>query len=437
MYLLYTLLSTLLLLLLSPWFLLRAAQRGDTARHLRERFGFYPAPNPSMQPTSLWIHAVSVGEVLAVLPLARALHERFPHLPLVVTTTTVTGQRLARERLPFASRILYFPIDLPFALHRAFRAIRPAAVIIVETEIWPNFLRHAARQKVPVAFVNGRLSEKSARGYRLADRLLNHFPSQVFADASLFLMRNEEDAARLTSLGAPPARVLVSGNLKYDLAPPPASPLLTWLESQIRAQERWPVVVAGSVVADEEEHVLAAFDVVARRWRHALLILAPRKPDRFDAAARIARERGWQLVRRTELDFSAPLNDSADVLLLDSIGELAALYRLADVTFIGGSLVPTGGHNILEPASAGKVPVFGPSMENFSDTARQFLTARAARQVANSTELGETWTWLIENEALRSTMGHDAQRLVSSSRGATARCLDHIARLLDNSRSAP
>jgi 3-deoxy-D-manno-octulosonic-acid transferase len=190
------------------------------------------------------------------------------------------------------------------------------------------------------------------------------------------------------------------------------------------------VLVAGSVVAQEEEAVLAAYDVVQRKWRHALLVLAPRKPDRFDAAASIAESSGWNVVRRSRVDFGAPLDENADVLVLDSIGELAGLYLLADAVFVGGSLVPAGGHNILEPAWFAKPPVFGMSMENFRDMATQFLAAQAGIQVSSATQLGKVWVQLIENSALRDRMGHAALKLSERNRGATARSLDRIGAVL-------
>ena len=254
-------------------------------------------------------------------------------------------------------------------------AARAAAVIIVETEIWPNFLRECRRAQVPVIFVNGRLSERSFRGYGRAlsysAGALAGFLKKVLGDATLFLMQSEEDAARLIALGAPGERVLVSGNLKYDVAEPDESPLSTWLEAELAKSNRRPVVVAGSVLANEEISVLRAFADVEREFPRALLILAPRKPEQFDNAATIVAESGRKLLRRRDLVFngagSAVLPAPVNVFLLDSLGELGGLYRLADAVFVGGSLVPGGGHNILEPAAFGKVPIYGPSMENFRE----------------------------------------------------------------------
>ncbi|HEV8384582.1 MAG TPA: 3-deoxy-D-manno-octulosonic acid transferase [Candidatus Acidoferrales bacterium] len=438
MYLLYSLLTAIAMILLLPYFLVRGLDSGKYFHNLNERLGTLPCAILSAASGargSIWLHAVSVGEVFAGVALARALKERYPQRKLFVSTTTQTGQTLARERMAFADGIFYFPLDWTFAVRRVFRVIQPGLIVIMETEIWPNFLREARRMGVPVLFVNGRISGKSFRRYRALNGFFGGFVGRVLDDASLFLMQSDADARRLLELGAPEERMEVTGNLKYDFAPPCGSAMEAWLEKQIAEQERWPVIVAGSVVEDEEEPVLAAFDIVGRTFRRALLVLAPRKPERFDAAARIAEERGWKIARRSALSFSEPLDEGADLLLLDSMGELAALYRLADAVFVGGSLVPRGGHNILEPAAFARAPVFGPHMENFQEMAADFLAARAAVQVGNEHELGGAWVDLIRGENKRRSMGEAAKALVEKNRGATSKSLQRIAAVLDAERS--
>jgi 3-deoxy-D-manno-octulosonic-acid transferase len=441
MYFLYRILTAVGMFLLVPYYALRGWRRDEPSRALRERLGNLPpeilfragaqrpAASASLRP--VWIHAVSVGEVLAAKPLVEGLKRLFPDRAVFVSTTTETGQRLARERLQAADGIFYFPLDWIVPVRRALRAMRPALVIVMETEIWPNFLREARQRNVPVIFANARISEKSFARYNRWKFLVDGFFARVLRDAELFLAQTPEDAARLDEMGAPADRVEVTGNLKYDGEQPDVSRFGVWLEDQIRQQERWPVLVAGSVVAEEEEAVLAAYDVVQRKWRHALLVLAPRKPDRFDAAANIAASGGWNVVRRNHLDLDAPLDENADVLVLDSIGELAGLYLLGDAVFVGGSLVPAGGHNILEPAWFAKPPVFGMSMENFRDMAAQFLAAQAGIQVSSGMQLGKVWVQLIENGALRDRMGQAALKLSERNRGATARSLDRIVSVLE------
>ena len=440
MYFFYRILTAAGMFLLAPYYALRGWRRGEPPSALRERLGSVPPDiiaraaasrvADGSAPGAIWIHAVSVGEVLAAKPLAEGLRRRFPGQAVFVSTTTETGQRLARERLQSVDGIFYFPLDWIVPVRRALRSIHPALVIAMETEIWPNFLREARRLGIPVIFANARISEKSFARFKRWEFLIGEFFKQTLQDAELFLAQTPEDAVRLREMGAPEERVEVTGNLKYDGEPPAASRFGAWLEDQIRAQERWPVFVAGSVVAEEEEAVLAAYDIVQRQWRHALLVLAPRKPDRFDSAAAIAAVCGWNVIRRSRLDVAAPLDENADVLVLDSIGELAGLYSLADAVFVGGSLVPAGGHNILEPAWFSKSPVFGRSMENFRDMAAQFLAAKAGVEVSSGQQLGKVWVQLVEDNALRERMGHAARALSERNRGATTRSLDRIAAVL-------
>jgi 3-deoxy-D-manno-octulosonic-acid transferase len=446
MYALYSLLTAVGMLLLSPYFLMRGWIQGKYLSNIPERLGWrFPAELRSKNSAgstekAIWIHAVSVGEVLAVIPLAELLKTKSPVRRLVVSTTTVTGQKLARERMPFADTVFYFPLDWRGPIQRALAATRAGAVIVVETEIWPNFLRECRRSNVPVIFVNGRLSERSFRGYRRALSYsagrLSGFLKQVLSDGRLFLMQSDEDAARLIALGAPGDRVLVTGNVKYDMAEPTDSALSSWLEAELRANNRGPVVIAGSVVANEEGAVLRAFAEVEREFPRALLILAPRKPEQFESAAAIVAKDGRKFLRRRDLVLNgagnAALSEPANVLLLDSLGELAGLYRLADAVFVGGSLVRGGGHNILEPAAFSKVPVYGPSMENFSEMSGKFLAAGAAIQVRSPEELGSSWVGLLQEPERAARMGASARELVDRNRGATQRVLEHIEHIVDS-----
>jgi len=437
MYLLYRIVTAAGMLVLAPYFALRGWRKGEPSGTLRQRLGILPSEisaraAPSGNPAgAVWVHAVSVGEVLAAKPVIEGLRRCYPGRAVFASTTTETGQRLARERLQSADGIFYFPLDWIVPVRRALQSIRPALVIVMETEVWPNFLHEARRRGIPVVFANARISERSFARFNRWKFLIGEFFRETLEGASLFLVQTAEDAGRLIAMGAPEECIEVTGNLKYDVEAPAIGPFGRWLDSQIREQERWPVVVAGSVVAEEEESVLAAYDILQRQWRRALLVLAPRKPDRFDAAAAIVTAGGWTVARRSSLDLTAALDENADVILLDSIGELAGLYWLADAAFVGGSLVSAGGHNILEPAWFGRPPVFGPSMENFREMADQFLGARAAVQVRSGEQLGKVWIQLIEDEALRERMGKSARDLAERNRGATARCLERIAAFLD------
>jgi 3-deoxy-D-manno-octulosonic-acid transferase len=396
---------------------------------------------------TIWVHAVSVGEVLAGVALARRLKETYPARSLIISTTTITGQALARERIPFADAIIYFPLDWVFCVKRALNAVKPAIVIILETEIWPNFLRQSRRRGIPVIFVSGRISDRSFRRYqsylRSAGFFLRPFLKSALANASMWLMQSEKDAERIKALGAPADRVRASGNVKYDLELPAATALSNWLENEARRGGHSPIIVAGSVVATEEPLALIAFGTLQGEYPNAFLVLAPRKPERFEAAAEFIHESRRKFLRRTQLtiDNEVPaggLNGTGGsvipkdttVLLLDSIGELASLYGCADGVFVGGSLVPSGGHNILEPAAFGRIPVFGPSMENFSEIAARFVSAGAAVQVESPEDAGVAWIEFFREPERMRAMGEKARGLVEGSRGATDRALAEIAAYL-------
>jgi len=447
-YFIYSFLMGAAALLLLPYWLVRGLREGKYLANLRERLGLSTAALdklPADRAGAIWIHAVSVGELLSSIALAKRLKEAYPGRPLVVSTTTITSQSLARERMPFADAIFYFPLDWNFCVRRVLFAARPSLVVVLETEIWPNFVREARRQNIPVLFIGGRISDRSfARHQRYLTKFgffLRPFLRNALGNASAFLMQSERDAERIRALGAPAERVSVSGNLKYDMELPAATALSSWLEAEARRQGRSPIVVAGSVVAAEEPLALIAFGVLQGEHPNALLVLAPRKPERFEAAADFIHESRRKFIRRSQLALSGHVNGAAagnngsiprdvTVILLDTIGELASLYRLADGAFVGGSLVPSGGHNILEPAAFGKIPVFGPSMENFSEIASRFVTADAAIQVESPEDAGVAWIELLRNPERRQKMGENAKHLVDSSRGATDRALAEISKFL-------
>ena len=453
MYFIYSLLMGIAALLLTPFWVVQGLRHGKYFSNLGQRLGLSFPSLSKLQPNrpgAIWVHAVSVGEALSSITLARRLKETYPDRPLIVSTTTITGQELARERMPFADAVVYFPLDWTFCVRRAMRAVKPEMVIILETEIWPNFLREARRSEIPVIFVSARISDRSfaryQRYFRVFGVFLRPFLRQTLSCASSFLMQSETDAARIRTLGAPADRVWVSGNLKYDQELPAPTPLAEWLEAEARRLGRSPIIVAGSVVATEEPLALIAFGTLQGEHRNAFLVLAPRKPERFDAAAEFVEESHRKYIRRSQLSIGgsaqagvSPNGDTAipkdvTVLLLDSIGELASLYRLADGAFVGGSLVPSGGHNILEPAAFGKIPVFGPSMENFAEMAARFVAAGAAIQVESPEDAGVAWIELLREPQRMKQMGETARNLVEGSRGATNRALAEMSKYMPMSR---
>ncbi len=446
MYFLYSILMGVGALLTSPYWLIQGFRHGKYFSNLGERLGFSILALRSVPSDrgAIWIHAVSVGEVLSGVTLAKRLKETYPRRPLIISTATQTGNALAKERLPFADAIIYFPFDWAFCVRKFLDAIRPALIIILETEIWPNFLRESRSRNIPVIFASGRISDRSFARYQkylgLFGFYLRPFLASALQNASVFLMQTPTDADRIHSLGAPADRVKVGGNLKYDMVLADATPLSAWLAEQCKHRQRWPVIIAGSVVATEEPLALIAFGVVQGDFRNALLLLAPRKPERFGPAADFIEESHRKFIRRSELPIPGPgiapkpaarsegIPDDVTVILLDSIGELASLYPIADGAFVGGSLVEAGGHNILEPAAFGKVPVFGPSMQNFAEIAERFVQAGAAIQVESPEDAGVEWIHLLKDPEKMKRMGDAARQLVETSRGALDRVMAEVAK---------
>ncbi|MDQ2695317.1 MAG: lipid IV(A) 3-deoxy-D-manno-octulosonic acid transferase [Pseudomonadota bacterium] len=410
-------LYTLVLYLATPLVLLRLYWRGRQApgyrRRWGERFGFI-APPPAAG--CLWIHAVSVGEVRAALPLIRRLQGRYPDAPLLVTTTTPTGSRQVREALPGVHHA-YAPYDLPGAVARFFRRARPRLAVIMETELWPNLFHHCRAAGVPLVVANARLSERSMQGYaRLAG-----LTARTLARVTVVAAQSGADGERFRRLGAP--RVRVIGNIKYDLTPPPG------LAEQGQALRRGfggrPVLIAASTHQGEDEQVLEAFAALRRDLPEALLLLVPRHPERFAAVTALCRRQGLAVVTR-----SSGQSAVSDVFMGDTMGELLLFYAAADVAFVGGSLVPTGGHNVLEPALLGLPVLFGPHMFNFAEIARHLLEAEAAWQVRDAADLAAAAGRLLANRALRESMGRHGQAVVESNRGALAALLEIIDGLL-------
>ena len=461
MYLLYTVLLFVYFLAILPLTAYGVWRRGKDPGSVRERFGLLPAGvNPDRRP-SIWVHAVSVGEALAARPLLRALAATYPGHRLVVSTTTATGQRVVRGFGADVDAVCYAPFDFPWFVNRALDRIAPELFVVVDTEIWPNLLRACRRRGVGALIVNGRLSDRSFRRYRLARRGMR----RVLADVARVCVQTEEWGRRFVVLGAAPVRVTVTGSLKFDAAA--ASPLGSRSERRpptvrprrleaagaspagsqpdpaagdaLRAAfhfaRRRAVLIAASTLHGEEQPVLRAFARVRRTAPDALLVIAPRHPERFDDVRRIAERAGHRVRLRSDL---APGDDpGVEVVILDTLGELARLFDLAAVVFVGGSLVPAGGHNLIEPAASGRAIVVGPHMENFADVAREFMSRGAAVQVRDAAELEQTLADLLQDGQRRSRLGEAARAVVEANRGATRRTLDVVAKLLPPAAGAP
>ena len=462
MYLLYSFVLSLLFLVLLPYFVYQAARHGKYAGSLKERLGWLPESVRSDSRETIWVHAVSVGEFLAARPLIERLKSDLPDARIVVSTTTVTGQQLARSRSHPPGAAFYFPFDWRFSVRRALARVNPSIVIILETELWPNFLRECRKRGVVTVLANGRISARSFRRYRLVTRPFR----RAIEDFSLMIMQSEKDAERARQLGAPASLVRVCGNLKYDQAgdagrgsgvreetqagpqPPTANP---HVETDHLLASLRHLIVAGSTAPGEEEMLLASLREVRRHsgLEDARLLLAPRHPERFDEVGRLIARSGFVFVRRSESrDSSAHTfqreeagdggsqietpsrpdeaagDGSPDVILLDTIGELASIYRFAAVVFVGGSLVPRGGHNIIEPAAFAKPIVVGPHTENFREIVLDFLRADAVVQITAAGDDGpnclarELIRLLSDGECARA-IGEHARDILLKNQGAT------------------
>jgi 3-deoxy-D-manno-octulosonic-acid transferase len=420
---LYSILLTVGFILALPWFLWKGRSTGKYLRTFRERLGRLPVYLNVDGDRSIWIHAVSVGEVLAARPLVPALRERFPNHRLFLSTTTMTGNAVAKKSVRGVDGLFYTPFDFPWPVRRVLDVLNPSLLVLVETEIWPNLIHEARRRGTRVALANGRISPRSFPRYLRVRRLL----ASVLPEIDLFLMQGETHAERVRAMGAPPERVQVSGNLKFDAVEPGKLPerLARLIQGGTTPRPLW---VAGSTVGGEEELVLSAFHRVRERVPQARLLVAPRHPERFDAVPPLVEAAGFRCLRRSALDPAAWRD--GEVLLLDSLGELAQVYALASVVFVGGSLVPSGGHNILEPAVAGKAVVVGPHMDNFQEIADQFRSESALVQVASADDLGREVSALLLDEERRRALGARARALVGRNRGAVRRTADALSSLL-------
>jgi len=384
-----------------------------------ERFGWVKRRGTG---PCIWLHAVSLGEMSAAAPLVRALLARYPHIPLQLTTATPTGRARARALFADAVGISFLPYDTPGSVGRFLKRIQPRLAIIVETELWPNVFEQCARRGVPVVIASARLSAKSVASYRRWGGLFRGIFSANVSTAA----QTDLDAERFVAIGAAAARTYVAGNIKFDVEVNHAAVAQgRQLRESLGAPR--PVWVAGSTHAGEEEQVLDAHAVLRADQPNALLLLVPRHPDRFQAVADLLRERQVSFARRSG---GAAPDAAASVLLVDSVGELAALYAAADVAFVGGSLVPVGGHNLLEPASLGLPVLTGPYHSNGKDIAASLLRQGAAWQVGNSDELAAALRRLFADPLEGRRMGEIGQAIVAANRGSVARLLAIIEPLV-------
>ncbi len=435
MYFIYSLLLGLAFLILLPRFLFDAFRHGKYVAGFRERLGRLTPIQNGGQPV-IWIHCVSVGEAQAARPLIQGLRQRFPGHSIAISTITLTGQNLAREIYKDdAAKVFYFPFDWRWAARRTLKTINPAVVLLMETELWPGFLRECQSREVPVAIVNGRLSEQSFRHYRW----IKSFMSRVLSSLSLAIMQTDADAARLKQLGMDADRTYVSGNMKFDAGTASVDDSLTTeFRERFNLTEDAPLILAASTHAPEEEILVSTLKRLnSRSATKPRLMLAPRHPERFSEVADSLEASGLRWTRRTSP--KAPTDVQAEVVLLDTIGELRCAYALAAIVFVGGSIAKTGGHNILEPAAIGAAVITGPHTYNFKLVVEKFVDAGAILQLppvsdsATILELSNQCLGLLADPGRRQELGERARRLVDQNRGATVRTLDFLTPILPSS----
>ncbi|WP_024872155.1 lipid IV(A) 3-deoxy-D-manno-octulosonic acid transferase [Tolumonas lignilytica] len=414
-------LYTLIIYLFSPFilFLLYRPRHGKPGfgSRWKEHLGWIPAP---LKSAPLWIHAVSVGETIAVTPLIKALKQRHPDLPILLTTTTRTGADQA-ARLGSLVEHRYAPLDYPGAVARFLRTANPRALLIMETELWPNLLAQCGQKKIPVAILNARLSERSCQRYQH----IRHFFQHMSRALTLLLCQHHDDAARFKRLGVDKNKLLITGSIKFDIQMD---------QAQIENGEQYrqqlgnrPVWIAASTHKGEDEKILRAHQILLQQIPNALLVLVPRHPERFNDVALLCQNQGFSLCRRSEQRSVAA---DEQILLGDSMGEMAYYFQMADLAFMGGSLVPVGGHNLLEPAALAKPTLIGPHYFNFSDITRQLIAKQACQVIHNDDELAATVQELLLAKEKQHQMGMAAFDVVAANQGALEKSLNALESIL-------
>jgi 3-deoxy-D-manno-octulosonic-acid transferase len=438
MYFVYRLLLTLGFLVLIPRFLFDALRHGKYVAGFSERLGKL-SPLKETGRAVVWLHCVSVGETQAARPLVEGIRTRFPEHTIVVSTTTLTGQKLARELFQSeTAKVFYFPFDWTRTVRRALNPLPPGLVLIMETEIWPAFLRECEERKIPVAIVNGRLSPQSFRRYMWIKRFLK----RVLKGVTLAVMQNEKDAERIRALGMNHDKIIVSGNMKFDagsMAPSNSTP--AEFLTRFNFGDAAPLIIAASTHAPVERVILEAFRQAREQYEpKPRLLLAPRHPERFAEVASLLDKSALSWTRRSAAP--AETDRMCDVVLLDTIGELSNLYELARLVFVGGSIARAGGHNILEPAAVGSAIITGPHTHNFEAIVRAFVREGAIIQLSSSSdrdvvsELAKTFIRLLSDDQERVALEQKAKQIWEQNLGATERTLDYLQPILAASRSS-
>ena len=441
MYFLYNVGLFLILVLAAPYLFYQAIVHKKYLANLSARLGLRPLTFsfPINKPVIL-IHCVSVGEFLAAEVLIEQIHKNLLTHQIIITTTTTTGQQLAKERVSKFAEVCYFPLDFTFSVKKFFSQVKPVAIVVMETEIWPQFFRVASENKVPILIANGRISDRSFPRYKL----LKFFLAKTLSLVTKFLMQSTQDAERILALGAPANSVLVCGNIKYDFGTEQQAKRLDLIASKLdkllNLSQNTPLLVFGSTTPGEEGLLLAAYQKLLqdKTLANTRLLIVPRRPERFTDVANLLAIQDIKFTHRSKIDDSSDNNQIEQVILLDSIGELAAVYRFATVVFVGGSLLPYGGHNILEPALYQRAIITGAYMSNFHQIIKDFLAAKAVIQLPALekqeliSEIAEKLSYLLKNESANKQLGENAYQVIAKNRGALTRQLEVILDVIKN-----
>jgi 3-deoxy-D-manno-octulosonic-acid transferase len=416
--LIYSFLYFIVLIFLLP-FEYRKRPKDLRQRWLREKFGFFNYSLVPRPPSLIWVHAVSVGEVIASLPLLQKLKDRYPSVSLVLSTITDTGQRVAMGKVPEGTKVIYLPFDFSFILKRTLKNIQPALFITIETELWPNLLMTLKKRKIPAVVMNGRISDDSFKGYKR----VKFFMLGIISCVDLFCMQDAVYAERIKGLGAPEDKIRVLGSFKFDTAPSLNVPEWTKLIAH-------PVVIAGSTHRGEEELIVSSYIELRKDFPDLTLIIAPRHPERFGEVEELAKTKGLSYVKSSQLIHPFAHSPIHQTIILDAVGELASVYSVSDVAVIGGSFIEHGGQNLLEPAYWAKPIICGPHMENFP-FAKEFYERGAAMET-DSSSLREKLKELLQSSEKRKSMGNKAKDLYNEKAGAVERAMKEIEKFLRN-----
>lgn len=418
----YNILLTIFLLLSAPYILLRSLLQKRFRNSLPHRLGLFQSPSFERP---IWVHAASVGEVRCSIPLLKKIKREFPHLKILLTTMTSTGNETAKNHLPEIDQVLFVPIDHPLIVRRAIKKIRPSLLLIAETELWPNLLRSCGSKGIPVVLFNGRISQKSFQRYLF----FKSFFKKCLKHVSLFLMQTEEDRARIIEIGGESAKMRTMGNLKFDQTPPLfAEEAKSEIAKTIGVHGGRKVLIAGSTHSGEEEILLKVYKELKKADPSLIFILAPRHLERLEEVERILEKESFPWFRKTSFSLAGhrPDQEPSGVILLDTMGELMGIYSLGTVVFVGGSLVPVGGHNPLEPLLFRKCVLFGPYMFNFLEIATRLTEAGGAVQVTGKDELLSQMKRLLLDEAARKEIGEKGYQFLQRHQGATDRMFEEI-----------